>query len=78
MKPTVGRIIHTRINGCTTPAIITACDPLSDDTRNGPVAVTDVTLFFPLGHIGSQQHVMLHDTEATAEDGDFFWPERAP
>lgn len=78
MKPTVGRIIHTRVDCMTRAAIIIGCDPLSDDTRNGPVPVTEVRVL--LGDLQDQHRygVTLHDTEATAGDGDFYWPERTP
>ena len=77
MKPTVGRIIHTRIDGFTRAGIIVGCDPLSDDTRNGPVPLAEVRLFMP-GVDSAHVDALLYDSEADAPPGGFYWPERVP
>lgn len=83
MKPTVGRIIHTRIDGIIVGGVITEVEPDAGDTRNAPVHISEIEV---LGHrYGSggnfrfQCGCLLYDTEQDVvpnTERAWFWPER--
>lgn len=79
MKPTVGRIIHTRRYGVLVPAIITRIDGDPHDTKDDLVQIAEVEMFGAAA--GPERicvHVMLGETENDVPQGEFFWPERQP
>lgn len=80
MKPTVGRIVHTRLNGRIHAVLIVDVEEKSGDTRNGPVVIHEARVFCH-GSDEFWRHVNLYDTEADVPhgaEGACFWPERTP